>query len=275
MIHIDKFNNNNILCGLDMSPILNKPINKTPLAKLYTEIVKILPVNLSQWRTESKGEFEICDLNEHFLNDIIENANEEIGFLYEENYVGQKFRKGIKMTIRELFFQKIVEYRLSYLNPLSYNFLDLLTFSSGSYTDEKGNLIFYEPTPIKLSTLLSHRFDGDEYSFSEQCSSYISLKSSNLKFFTHVVRMIKYLRRKDDSFYNDYPQYFMLDNTGLKDLVEPMELNNLHRKHDLSCAETRDCTYYSNHWVGNKENKSRHSNAIMAILSYLKFVLSC
>jgi hypothetical protein len=258
-------NISNFVRTLDGSPLNSIPLRNTSVAELYQSIMKSLPADLANVRREHSVNIEIFELDDTFLKDIIDLSDHDIGSLYESEYHGQKFKKPLHMTIRELFFQKIVEYGLSYRDPRSYQFLDILTFTSSQYTDLNGETLYREPTRIKLSTLLGHRFDGEEYSFKEQHSSYVVLKRSNLKFFTNVLRMMRYLDRKDYSLYIDYPQYYMiLDNE--QEFVQPFSLSELHRNHN----QNGDCTYYSNYWFESDKNKSIHSNSIMAILSYLK-----
>lgn len=255
-----------VVCRLDGSPLSTIPLRNISVEDLYHKIMKTLPDDLADFRARQITDVEIYELDENFLKDVIELAEHNVGHLCEEMYRGQKFRKPLHMTIRELFFQKIVEYGLSYTDARSYHFLDMLTFSSAQYTNSSGETIYSEPIPIRLSTLLGHRFDGSEYSFKEQYSSYIVLKKSNLKFFTNVLRMMRYLDRKDYSLYIDYPQYYkILDNS--EEFVKPFSLSELHRTHNSN----KECTYYSNHWFESDRNKSIHSNSIMAILSYLKY----
>lgn len=257
--------------SLDGSPLNLIESKRTSIEKLYNELTKSLPVMLAMRRSElerdmKKPEIEICDLNESFLKDILDNSGVDIGYLYEEYYRGQKFKQKLHLTVRELFFHKIVEYGLSYKDKKSYQFLDNLTYSSDIMSESDGGIYFSVPQPIKLSTLLGHRFDGQEYSFKEDCSSYISLRRSNLKTFTNVVRMMRYLDRKDGSLLIDYPQYYATASDGTE-LVKPLALSELHR------TFTSDCTYYNNHWEGCTENRSVHSNSVMAILSHIKYCL--
>lgn len=269
MLELDRGDSSVIVCRLDGSPLNTIPLRDTSVEKLYHEITKLLPASLAEFRMKEKKEIELYELNSEFLDDVIQHAHCDVGHLYEEYYKGQKFKKRMKITIRELFFQKIVEYGISHKDAKSYHFLDILTFSSEEIVDEDGNITYEEPTPIRLSTLLGHRFDGNEYSFNETNSSYIVLKKSNLKMFTNVVRMMRYLDRKDYALYIDYPQYYQkIDG---KSLVQPLPLSELHRTHGKDSYDRKDCTYYSNHWIGSEENKSIHSNSIMAILSYLKY----
>jgi len=266
MLLDEKYDEN--ICSLDGSPLGSINSKKTSIDKLYNEITKVLPESLAEMRSMSSEDIEIYHLNDSFLNDILENSGVDIGYLYEEYYRNQKFKQKLHLTIRELFFQKIVEYGLSYKHKKSYQFLDNLTFSSDSSFEDENGIYFSVPQPIRLSILLGHRFDGPEYSFKEECSSYISLKKSNLKTFTNVVRMMRYLDRKDGSLYIDYPQYYEELSNGLP-LVQPLALSEMHRTYNS------DCTYYNNHWVGCEFNKSVHSNSVMAVLSHLKYCLGC
>lgn len=264
-----QYMNDVIVCRLDGSPLGSIPLRNTSVEDLYKRITKTLPDDLAYNRSTLGNdglEIEIYELDSDFLNDILELAEHDVGHLYNEVYKGQKFKKRLFITIRELFFQKIVEYGLSYRDARSYHFLDMLTYSSAQKTDESGITLYSEPLPIKLSTLLGHRFDGNEYSFKETNSSYIVLKRSNLKFFTNVLRMMRYLDRKDYSLHIDYPQYFRILDDGTE-FVKPYSLAELHRTHNSN----RDCTYYSNHWFESEKNRNIHPNSIMAILSYLKY----
>ena len=197
------------------------------------------------------------------------------GFYYDNSVqlidlTSLKFNDKLNITIKELFFQKIVEYKISYKERQSYQILDSLIFSSDSYTDENGNQIFLEPTEIKLSTLLGHRFDGDVYDFNEKNTSYIALKTSGLIMFTNVTRMMRYLMRQS-SLYIDYPQYYTIING--EELVKPLKLCELHRNIAHNSSNPKECTYYNNNWVGNSNITTNHPNSIMAILSYLKYSL--
>lgn len=260
---IDKLN------GLDISDEVSefddtkiKRSNVT-VEKLYNEITVILPNQLSNI-PDNGSAVEICHLQPKFLDDIIYYAYVDIGYLHERMYKRFQFETKLKLTIRELFLITIIKHDISYRDAESYQFLDRLIFASPECIGDSGETYFESPTDIRLSTLMEHRFDGDEYSFEEKNISFLVMKSSNLKFFKRVVRMMKYLKRKE-MLYIDYSMYYKVIN-GVE-FVEPLPLDMLHRSHK------KDCCYYSNFWVGSEEQKSAHSNSIMAILSYFKFHL--
>jgi hypothetical protein len=232
-------------------------VKTTTVHSLYLEIVEELPKAISKIRRENNKEIEVCDIDENMLQDILHYAGEEIGHLHEGVYAGQRFNKRLSLTIRELFFQKIIEYGLKYRTPESSLFMDELTRSV---------TVNGVPVSVRLSTLLGHRFDGHVYSFSEPNSSYIALKSTNLKFYKCVYYMMIYFDEIDCPVWVDYPQFSELLDDGTE-LVRPLELWELHRTH------SKDCTYYNNHWVGNQKYRSSHSNSIMAILSHIKHLL--
>ena len=238
---------------------------KLSVTQLYNELTRELEKEIRIIRADFPDiEIEICKLDEVLLSSICHHANEDIGYLHESNYSNMRFKKQLKLTIRELFFQLIVKYDLSFRDLKSYQFLDVLVYTSKQYEDKEGNITFDDLIPIKLSTIMGHRFDGDLYSFSEQNISFLQLKRTNLWFFKKVTILMRYLQRKDEVFIIDYPQFFKKVN-GIN-LVEPLSLDKLHRH-----AKNGECTYYNNLWPGHDENKSVHSNSIMAILSYIKF----
>lgn len=269
-----EFENNSIftgICRLDGSPIsLIESKKSEGVERLYNIITKVLPAQLSKLRTENNNNIELWKLDSEFIESIKEYAHVNVGYLYEEYFKSLKFNDKLNITIKELFFQKIVEYKISYKERQSYQILDSLIFSSDSYTDENGNQIFLEPTEIRLSTLLGHRFDGDVYDFNEKNTSYIALKTSGLIMFTNVTRMMRYLMRQS-SLYIDYPQYYTIING--EELVKPLKLCELHRNIAHNSSNPKECTYYNNNWVGNSNITTNHPNSIMAILSYLKYSL--
>jgi len=236
------------------------------IVTLYNNITKKLARQIDKIKEKDPDlKIEIYFLNPDLLKSISTYANVEIGYLHEHTFGNVKFKVPLKMTIRELFFSLITKYDLSFQDKRSYNFLDLLTFSSNEYLDKDGNIHYEELKQIKLSTIMGHRFDGKEYSFNEECSSFIQLKRGNLLFFSKVVILMKYLQRKDDMLYIDYPQFFEKINGEY--LVQSLSLDKMHRTYQ------NDCIYYNNLWIGNETKRSKHSNQIMAILSYLKFNL--
>ena len=231
--------------------------NKEHILRLYNEITVDLPEQLNNLSLDD-APLEICYLGEDFLNDIIQYADADIGLYYESNYNARNFRNRLVLTIRELFLSRIIKYDLSYKLSDSYQFLDRLV------CPDRQNK-YRKKIEIKLSTLMDHRFDQNDYSFSEQNISFLSMKHSNLRFFDRVVRMMKYLKRKEVLYIN-YPQYFTY--VDKEPLVVPYSLDKLHRSH------IKNCCYYNNLWDGNKLYKSSHSNSIMGILSYIKYRLT-
>lgn len=260
---IDKLNGLNLPGEAIEFSIIEQKLSKVSIEKLYNEITVVLPSQLS--KVPSNGvAVEVCHLKPDFLDDIIYYACEDVGYLHEHVYKKQTFEKGLKLTIKELFLITIIKYDVSYRNVESYQFLDRLVYASPEYTKDSDSIFFDVVPDIKLSTLMEHRFDSEEYSFDEKNISFLVMKSSNLKFFKRIVRMMKYLKRKEVLHIN-YPMYYQI--VDGEEFVKPLALDMLHRSHK------KDCCYYSNFWVGNEDQKSLHSNSIMAILSYIKFFL--
>lgn len=248
----------------------NSIINNINIGEVYNYLIVELPHFLSNFRYENNCDPELYILPSDFLDKVILMADSEVGNFYESNFVGQTFERKIYITLREVFFQKIVENGIHYKDQRSIEYLERLVNASGCF-EENGLLKFYVPKPIRLSVLLGHRFDGEQYSFKTKASK-ISLRRSNLRFFASVIRMMNFLKTKENLLYIDYPQYFEVYNN--KDLVVPMELKCLHRFHQNSISGEKDCIYYSNYWPNSHKYKSVHSNAIMAILSYIKYMIN-
>jgi hypothetical protein len=197
----------------------------------------------------------INNLSEIFLDLVLFYADEVVDNYRMYKY-SKNFTKPMNMTIRDLFLIKVVACGLEYdFNNVFLN--KLLDF------DKMKN------KNVKLSTLLKHRFDGDVYNFNERNISFFSFKSSDLKMYDHLLKMMKFLSIRN-LLYIDYPQYYKIINTnsGDKPLVQPYDLSGLH---SIICKNKKGCIYYNNYWIGNEKEKSIHSNSIMAILSYLKF----
>lgn len=207
-----------------------------------------------------KGEIiEICMLDEKFIEELLNHATMEIGHYLEPLFDGH-FNSPFKYTLRDLFLYTIINEDISFRDKMSYDILDKLIAKKN--TSDSSFFVMEKPTEIRLSSLMCHRFDGDEYSFSEKNISKLIMKSNNISFFRRVVRMMRYLFRKK-VLYIDYPQYYEFVNG--KQLVLPLPLDQLHR------TSTKNCTYYSNFWEGADEHKSEHSNAVMSILSFIKY----
>jgi hypothetical protein len=115
---------------LDGSPLSTYIPISTSIEQLYREITKRLPQHLAERRKCGIVDIELHELDDNFLEEIVEYAHYNVGHLCEEVFMGQKFKKRYSLTVRELFFQKIVEYGISFKHAKSYNFLDILTFSS-------------------------------------------------------------------------------------------------------------------------------------------------
>lgn len=212
-------------------------------------------------------EVDINQIDDFLLKLVNYYGEYDIGNYYCEEYFpnNQFFENDYDITVKEFFIKKVVECGLSYVKKECYEFLETIIFKMGlDYNKEYKD--------IRLSRLLGHRFDDEQYNLDTEKSSYISLTNKNLSFFTYLIYMIKFLIRKDslDIDYEPYnKQVVLIKGKNEKitfDLVEPISLEDLHRnfnpKKDL-------CTYYNNKWYGNCNGKN-HSNSIMAILSFIK-----
>lgn len=212
------------------------------LSDLYNEVAILLPQEIMSY----KDKVELSQLSPDFIEDVIRHKDDNIDIYHSYTYKSSICKKK-GLTLRDIFLQKIIEMNLPFQTYESYSILD--------------RLIEGDNVEVKLSTLLGHTFNGDEYSFDETNISFLAMKSNNIVFFRHVLRMMKYLTRKG-VMYIDYPQYYsFVDN---KPLVEAFSLKDLHR------SSKKVCTYYNNYWIGNETQKSSHSNPVMGILSFFK-----
>lgn len=240
--------------------INNLAVLENSMPKIVYGLLFSLP---DQIRRLDGNIIEIFMINEEFMNEIIDNADMEVGNYLEFSF-SNAFEKPYKCTLRELFLHIIIKENISYRNKLSYDILDRLIIKKNDTTNIFS--LIEKPVEIKLSILMGHRFDGDEYCFVENHISKLIMRSDNISFFRRVTRMMRYLKRKDKDnvlLYIDYPQYYEIVNG--EQLVIPYALDKLHR------TSAKNCTYYSNLWIGSKEKHTEHSNAIMAILSFIKY----
>jgi hypothetical protein len=244
----------------DENSLIGKMVDNSVIDQSMPDIVYQLLVMLPEQLKSYTEEIEIYELNKEFIDEIIEKADLQIGqhleFLFDNT-----FNVPYRYTLRELFLHIIIKYDLSFKNRESYIILDRLIVKNkniGNYS------MIMRPLEIKLSSLMGHRFDGYEYSFAVQNISKLVMKSDNYLFFKRVVRMMRYLTRHH-VLVIDYPQYYEFING--EQLVLPYSLDKLHR------TSNKNVSYYSNIWIGAAENKSEHSNAIMAILSYIKYCM--
>jgi hypothetical protein len=225
--------------------------------KLIDGLMISLPEQLDRYESDP---VELHMINSEFIDEIINHANEEIGMYLNSRYA-YDYLPGYSYTLRDLFLYTIIRKDIWFKEKKSYDILDRLIDASGNNNSFAG---IGKPTEIKLSVLMGHRFDSEVYSFNLTHITKLVMRSENIPFFRRVVRMMRYLSRKLVLYIN-YPQYYEC-HEGIP-LVVPYPLDKLHR------TSTKNCAYYSNFWDGVMENKSEHSNAIMAILSFLKYCM--
>lgn len=222
------------------------------LGDIYYSIVSDLPEQIGKLPPRERESFEIMHLRKEFVENVIKYGNRDVGLFHDRFHGRHSFNNSTRLTVRELFLLAVISYDLPYTREESYRKLDSITSPQGDETKVE----------IRLSAIMDHRFDSQEYSFEEKNISKISMHRGNIDFFRRVSKMMNYLMGRG-LLYINYPQFYESDSTS-NPLVKPQSDKELH------CSKGSN-TYYSNHWEGSESFKGEHARIVMAILSFLKF----
>lgn len=214
---------------------------------------------------DNKNILFLNQIDKNKIEEIIANCNLNVSSYIKFLFSAKHSENILNYTLRDLFLFTICRYNISFNEFECYEIIERCI----GFNPETLSSLY----KIKLSNILMHFFEGSNFSFDLNNYNLIFLKKSNLPFFKNVVRLCKFLERKNALIIN-YIEYSSYYYNG-EEIIKPYSLNKLHH------TKEEDCTYYNNNWSDNLANDEDHEvkknkgiNSIAAILSFLKFSLS-